>query len=340
VKILRNYINYYKQHPIKPNFDIGVDENYRIIDNNNIESYNSQKKYGTYTGEIIGNSLYVFDMPWIGHFAGWNSPTALIRSSDDTILDKKIMLYEHRFNMPFYWGYGTLICTSNSGLISSSGKFSYSSFKISESGKIEIEMNSQPSCMFYMEMDSDVYDEVYKIFSLNENPIDMFNVEDAVKAMTIANLTTKFTLEAVPTTQELDLKIKDYSIIGNQIMFLVKNTGNVEATVNDIQSDIPLTVLEKTKVKPGETTEVYAKLEDIPRSDRINFNLVYKTDELGCLKTKEYGVKTGFIGCKSDFQCSSILNSGICCEGSCKDSREGVCRDENGDGLMEWILFG
>jgi hypothetical protein len=92
-------------------------------------------------------------------------------------------------------------------------------------------------------------------------------------------------------------------------------------------------------VPPGQTVEVFAKLQDVPQTEKLNFNLVYRTDELGCLKTKEYGVKIGFIGCKYNSECSSVMNS-ICCEGSCKDSREGVCRDENGDGLMEWILFG
>jgi hypothetical protein len=74
-------------------------------------------------------------------------------------------------------------------------------------------------------------------------------------------------------------------------------------------------------------------------SDKIEFNLVYRTDELGCLKTKEYGIRTSAIACKSNIDCGSTLNPGTCCDGLCRDSKEGVCRDENGDGIMEWIKY-
>jgi len=74
-------------------------------------------------------------------------------------------------------------------------------------------------------------------------------------------------------------------------------------------------------------------------SDKLEFNLVYRTDELGCLKTKEYGIRTSAIACKSDIDCGSTLNPGVCCDGLCRDSKEGVCRDENGDGIMEWIKY-
>jgi hypothetical protein len=225
---------------------------------------------------------------------------------------------------------------------------------------MEFEIKSEPVCVFYTEFYSKIpatYGTLYKLSSFQKdgvtdagrsyfisgrlkNPllIDLTN-PNWIDNLTITSLSTKFTLQALETTEEPNLKIDDYSIQGKNIRFLIRNSGDIEAKLDAIDSNIPLELLKNTKVPPGQTVEVFAKLQDVPQTEKLNFNLVYRTDELGCLKTKEYGVKIGFIGCKYNSECSSVMNS-ICCEGSCKDSREGVCRDENGDGLMEWILFG
>jgi hypothetical protein len=41
-------------------------------------------------------------------------------------------------------------------------------------------------------------------------------------------------------------------------------------------------------------------------------------------------------GCKTNGDCQ---NGFICCENICRDPSTGICRDINGDGILEWVQF-
>jgi len=260
-----------------------------------------------------------------------------ILKSEEKVLDMNITLY----SFPIWSGmtiqplgnvYGTVICTSNSKITSSN------TVKVMKAGKFDIDISSEPSCVFYTTT------RTTKILSLNTNSINISDT-NLIASLKLLNISTKYSFEAMETTLEPDLKIKDYSIKGDSIKFLVKNNGDLAATVNGIQSEFPIEILNKTTIEPGKTGEVYGKLkflstkQSLSMSDKLEFNLIYRTDELGCLKTKEYGIRTSAIACKSNIDCGSTLNPGVCCDGLCRDSKEGVCRDENGDGIMEWIKY-
>jgi len=275
--------------------------------------------------------------------------------SNEQLLGIKITLYSAPIFVGYMnnpgFAYGTLICTSNSQATSNE-------YRASQEGYVTYEIKSSPACIYYLEsIGGSVYGgggweqitagltDVNALFTLwfptYQQPGKVFTKKDLapnwITNPNLVNLTSHKTLRVVSDTTPPDLKVNDYSISENGIVrMLVKNTGGMDAQLDDIKSNYGFSITNKPLIKAGETKEVFGKLSDSNvDKEIISFNPVYRATELGCLSNKLFGAAyTG--GCSMDKDCES----GLCCLGKCRDATKGFCDDLNRDGTPDtWVVF-
>jgi hypothetical protein len=175
-------------------------------------------------------------------------------------------------------------------------------------------------------------------------------------ALTSFNIKEAFTLNAVSYSKGPDLVVEKVfkpldqsSEDVNSIRVIVQNKGDMKALLSEAVLNIPgnNSLYKPNSINPGETSEIIMKTS---QTDNLQLTLNYKSDKLGCLKSKDFsktidlstllemGEKTTTTTIKPACTTEGDCNTGfICCQAQCRDPNTGICRDVNGDGIPDWI---
>jgi hypothetical protein len=254
------------------------------------------------------------------------------------------------------WAYGNMICTSESSIQTPETKDSDGSF--SAQGRVAtFEVNYEPKCIFYVERffildsvsggGSKSYNQpVYDILAMPSSggQLDLSSDIGSQLSISPTPLVSNMLLNVKFVTGQPDVTIKSVEQIsfqgGNALRFVIQNSGDYDVNLNDIvevATGLPLTILNKPDVIAAHSqVDVFAKGAGYSISPN-QFDLQYRTVDIGCLPAKDYSTLRLSVQCTSSAQCVGSAN--ICCGGGCRDPSKGICRDVNGDGSPEWIIY-
>lgn len=262
-------------------------------------------------------------------------PETILSNKD--VLGMEITLYKTPlFTAPrreYPWAYGTLICTANSEITFNGQPYTGSEVPVSNEGQLKFDVTAEPTCLFYLEK---------VIITTHEKPELIENYYYTLSnSIESASLSTTINLLAVEDSNGPNFEISRFSLTpDNYVRLLITNNGGMTGKLDYIGSNVPLSVYNTPEIQPGQTWEVFGKLQTTGSidEDSLTFNLVYRSNELGCLKIKEYGVSGEMTAeaCQSDGDCKSGF---ICCQNYCRDPSKGVCKDVNGDGIPDWVPY-
>jgi hypothetical protein len=174
--------------------------------------------------------------------------------------------------------------------------------------------------------------------------------------VTTIGINDTFTLNPVTESKGPDLIVENVVMpsaqsLGdeNAIKVDVKNDGDMKASLGNVTLNVEnSSILYKpNEIVPGNTSEIIIKT---PQTENLELTLNYKSDKLGCLPSKDFtkvinldtlsetGPGAGKItrACTANSDCDSGFT---CCQKECHDSSTGVCRDINGDGILDWVSY-
>lgn len=120
----------------------------------------------------------------------------------------------------------------------------------------------------------------------------------------------------------------------------LKNIGDIKGKIDDIRFNADSLVLYKPKsLDSGSENEIIAKVRIDDSQDLILF-VDSSIDGMTCngLTYFPQQINLGRINVKG-LECrqNSECGSGLCCEGKCRDPKEGICADLDADGIPEWV---
>jgi hypothetical protein len=239
------------------------------------------------------------------------------------------------------WAYGTLICTSNE-IMAGEQSFEKEIF-VSAPGPLQLSITAKPTCYFYLEKTITVCEAGYAENCMNKDPTEKYYYTLS-QAIWGPSMLSAINLLAVADSRGANLEIVDKSSTTDDkttIMLSIQNTGDSNAILDDITSPIPLTITYKPPViKPGETESIYLQTTQQVDVNSLSFDLSYRSETLSCQPPTTTTTTTTqppmqITSCSSNSQCST----GLCCQNQCRDSTKGVCRDINGDGILDWVPY-